>query len=225
MRIVFRARSVAVASLACVALAGCSSLQSNKAKGAATGAAVGGAAGAVIGRANGSTAKGAIIGAVVGGTVGAVIGHQMDQQAKEIQQNIPGATVERVGEGIQVTFQSGLLFDFDSDAIKPTAAQNLRNLASSLDKYPGSNLLIVGHTDAQGTDQYNQALSERRARSTAVYLANQGVAASRLQTVGRGETEPVGSNDTDAGRELNRRVEVAIYASDAYKNQIKSQTP
>jgi outer membrane protein OmpA-like peptidoglycan-associated protein len=225
MRIINRSRSVAVAALACVVFSGCSTLQSNKAKGAATGAAVGGAAGAVIGRANGSTAKGAIIGAVVGGTVGAVIGHQMDQQAKEIQQNIPGATVERVGEGIQVTFQSGLLFDFDSDVIKPTAAQNLRNLAASLDKYPGSNLLIVGHTDAVGSDSYNQTLSERRARSTAVYLANQGVTSSRLQTAGRGETEPVGTNDTDSGRELNRRVEVAIYASDAYKQQIRSQNP
>ena len=168
-------RSVAIVALACTTLAGCSSLNSNKAKGGVAGAAVGGAVGAAIGRANGSTAKGAIIGAAVGGTVGAIIDHQMDQQAKELQQNIPGATVERVGEGIQVTFESGLLFDFNSDVIKAAAAQNLDNLASSLDKYPGSNLLIVGHTDAVGSDDYNQTLSERRARSTAVYLANRGV--------------------------------------------------
>ena len=218
-------RSVAGVALACTALAACSSLQSNKAKGAVTGAAVGGAAGAMIGRANGSTAKGAIIGAAVGGAVGAVIGHQMDQQAKELQQNIPGATVERVGEGIQVTFESGLLFDFNSDVVKPTAAQNLNNLASSLDKYPGSNLLIVGHTDAVGSDDYNQTLSERRARSTAVYLANRGVNSSRLQTVGRGETEPVATNDAEDGRAKNRRVEVAIYASDAYKQQVQKQNP
>lgn len=218
-------RSVAVVALACTTLVGCSSLQSNKAKGGVTGAAVGGAAGAMIGRANGSTAKGAIIGAVVGGTVGAIIGHQMDQQAKELEQNIPGATVERVGEGIQVTFESGLLFDFNSDAVKPAAATNLSNLAASLDKYPGSNLLIVGHTDAVGTDEYNQDLSERRARSTALYLASKGVASSRLQTVGRGETEPVASNDTEEGRAKNRRVEVAIYASDAYKDQLKRQNP
>jgi outer membrane protein OmpA-like peptidoglycan-associated protein len=225
MHITKYSRSVAVVALACTALAGCSSLNSNKAKGGVAGAAVGGAFGAAIGRANGSTAKGAIIGAAVGGTVGAIIGHQMDQQAKELQQNIPGATVERVGEGIQVTFESGLLFDFNSDAVKPTAAQNLDNLAASLDKYPGSNLLIVGHTDAVGSDDYNQALSERRARSTALYLANRGVATSRLQTVGRGETEPVGSNDTEDGRAKNRRVEVAIYASDALKQQIQKQNP
>jgi outer membrane protein OmpA-like peptidoglycan-associated protein len=225
MHIMTYPRSVAVVALACTTLAACSSLQSNKAKGAIAGAAVGGAAGAAIGRANGSTAKGAIIGAAVGGTVGAIIGHQMDQQAKELQQNIPGATVERVGEGIQVTFESGLLFDFNSDAIKPAAAQNLNNLASSLDKYPGSNLLIVGHTDAVGSDEFNQGLSERRARSTAVYLANRGVSASRLQTVGRGETEPVATNDTEEGRAKNRRVEVAIYASDAYKQQLQKQNP
>jgi len=215
-------RGVAALTLTAVALSGCASLN-NKEKGAAIGAATGAAAGGMIGRANGSTAKGAIIGAVVGGTVGAVIGHQMDQQAKELEQNIPGAIVERVGEGIQVTFQSGLLFDFDSDRIKTDAAVNLKNLAASLDKYPNSSLLIVGHTDAVGSADYNQTLSERRARSTATYLSGQGVAVTRLQTLGRGETEPVASNDTEQGMQKNRRVEVAIYASDAYRNQLKSQ--
>jgi outer membrane protein OmpA-like peptidoglycan-associated protein len=201
---------------------GCASL-SNKEKGAVIGATVGGAAGAAVGRVNGSTAKGANIGAAVGGTVGAVIGHQMDQQAKELEQNIPGAIVERVGEGIQVTFQSGLLFDFDSDRVKTEAGANLKNLAASLDKYPNSSLLIVGHTDAVGSDSYNQTLSDKRARSTAAYLANQGVSAARLQMVGRGETEPVASNDDESGRQKNRRVEVAIYASDKYRDQLKSQ--
>ena len=215
-------RGVAALTLTAVVLSGCASLN-NKEKGAAIGAATGAAAGGMIGRANGSTAKGAIIGAVVGGTVGAVIGHQMDQQAKELEQNIPGAIVERVGEGIQVTFQSGLLFDFDSDRIKTDAATNLKNLAASLDKYPNSSLLIVGHTDAVGAADYNQTLSERRARSTASYLSSQGVSVTRLQTLGRGETEPVASNDNEAGMQKNRRVEVAIYASDAYRNQLKSQ--
>lgn len=223
MQLLNFSRSVGTVALLSVALAGCSTLRTNKERGAVIGAAAGGAAGAAIGRANGSTAKGAIIGATVGGVVGGVIGHQMDQQAKELKQNIPGAIVERVGEGIQVTFPSGLLFDFDSDVIKPTAAQNLRNLASSLDKYPNSSLLIVGHTDAIGSDAYNQGLSERRARSAAIFLANQGVSSGRLQTLGRGETEPVASNDTDAGRERNRRVEVAIYASDAYRRQLQAQ--
>src|SRR5947207_14100668 len=137
-----------------VVLSACAGM-SQKQKGAVIGATTGAAVGGVIGNQTGSTARGAIIGAVVGGAAGAVIGHQMDQQAKELQQNINGATVERVGEGIEVTFQSGLLFDFDSDRIKADAAHNLKNLAASLDKYPGSNLLIVGHTDAVGTASYN----------------------------------------------------------------------
>src|SRR6185369_1524598 len=164
-----------------------------------------------------NTAKGAIIGAVLGGAAGAIIGHQMDQQAKELEQNIPGATVERVGEGIQVTFASGLLFDFDSDRVLPAARTNLDNLAASLQKYKDSELMIVGHTDAKGTDSYNQELSERRARSAASYLRSQGVS-RRIQALGRGETEPVATNDTDDGRQQNRRVEVAIYAGDRMKN-------
>jgi len=188
---------------------------SRKEKGAVIGAAAGGAVGGVIGNQTGSTARGAIIGAVVGGTIGAVIGHQMDQQAKELQQNIPGATVTRVGEGIAVTFASGLLFDFDSDVIRSDAAQNLKSLAASLGKYPNTDLLIVGHTDATGSDAYNQGLSERRARSAANYLIGEGVAQLRLRSVGRGETEPIASNDTESGQARNRRVEVAIYANES----------
>jgi outer membrane protein OmpA-like peptidoglycan-associated protein len=204
-------------------LSACQTLNTNKERGVVIGSATGAVIGGAVGRANGSTAKGAIIGATVGGVVGGVIGHQMDQQAKELEQNIPGAIVERVGEGIQVTFESGLMFDFNSDRIRPEAATNLRNLASSLDKYPNSSLLIVGHTDAVGSDDYNLSLSERRARSTASYLGSQGVSSARLQTVGRGETEPVAPNDSDAGMQKNRRVEVAIYASEAYRNQLKTQ--
>ena len=191
--------------------------------GAALGAGAGAAVGGVVGNATGNTARGAIIGAVVGGAAGAIIGHQMDQQAKEIKQQIPGAVVERVGEGLQVTFESGLLFPYDSDVLTAAAQQNLTTFAASLDKYPNTSLLIVGHTDAVGSDSYNQNLSQRRARSTASYLVSQGVSVARLQTVGRGETEPVASNETEAGMQKNRRVEVAIYASDAYRNQLRSQ--
>lgn len=205
------------AVLLVVWLAACAGL-SRKEKGAAIGAAAGGAAGAVIGNQTGSTTRGAIIGAVVGGTVGAIIGHQMDQQAKELKQDIPGATVARVGEGIAVTFASGLLYDFDSDVVRPDAAQNLRSLAASLQKYPNTNLLIVGHTDAVGTSEYNQALSQRRATAAANYLASQGVNAARLQAVGRGETEPIATNDTEAGRQSNRRVEIAIVADASTRN-------
>jgi len=179
--------------------------------GAAMGAAGGGVLGGVIGNATGSTARGAIIGAVVGGAAGAIIGHQMDQQAKELEVAIPGATVERVGEGIAVTFSSGLLYAFDSEAIRPEAGANLQQLAKSLVAYPNTSLLIVGLTDTVGTDAYNQALSERRATAAMQYLTQYGVASSRVRTAGRGETEPVFSNDTDAGRERNRRIEVAIF--------------
>ncbi len=193
-------------------VAACASL-SRKEKGAVIGATAGGAVGGVIGNQTGSTARGAIIGAVIGGTVGAVIGHQMDQQAKELRQDIPGATVTRVGEGIAVTFASGLLYDFDSDVVRAAAATNLRNLAASLGKYPKTDLLIVGHTDSKGADDYNQTLSQKRATAASNYLAAQGVSSARLRALGRGETEPVASNDTETGRQSNRRVEIAIYAN------------
>ncbi|HKR08888.1 MAG TPA: OmpA family protein [Gemmatimonadaceae bacterium] len=206
-----------------VVLSGCAGM-SQKQKGAVIGATAGAAAGAVIGNQTGSTARGAIIGAVIGGAAGAVIGHQMDQQAKELQQNIPGATITRVGEGIAVSFPSGILYPFNSTEILPAGKDNLRQLASSLDKYPNSDVLIVGHTDSVGTDAYNQDLSQRRALAASAYLQSLGVPASRLQTQGRGETEPIASNDTEDGRQRNRRVEIAIYASEAYRNQVKSQS-
>ena len=197
---------------------GCASLN-KKEKGAIIGGASGAAVGAAVGRANGSTAKGAIIGAAVGGTAGAVIGHQMDQQAKEIKQNIPGAIVERVGEGLQVTFESGLLFDYNSDALREAARKNLATLATSLEKYPNTNLTVVGHTDATGSDAYNMTLSERRAAAASNYLAAKGVSRTRLRSTGRGEGEPLVSNDTEADRQKNRRVEVAIYANEQLKAQ------
>lgn len=216
-----RTAAIAVIALASFGLSACASM-SNKERGAVIGAGAGAAVGGVIGNnTGGSTAKGAIIGAVVGGAAGAVIGHQMDQQAKELSINIPGAKVERVGEGIQVTFDSGLLFDFDSDVIRPDAGRNLVELAQSLKKYPNSQLLIVGHTDSKGDESYNQGLSYRRSNSAAAYLQAQGVARTRVATNGRGEYEPVASNDTDSGRQLNRRVEVAIYASEEYRNQVR----
>ena len=216
-------RSVRVVSglvVAAIALNACASLN-NKEKGGIIGASGGAVIGGAIGKANGSTAKGAILGAVVGGAAGMIIGNQMDKQAAELKQNIPGAVVERVGEGIQVTFDSGLLFDFDSDVVRTEARTNLRNLAASLDKYPGSDLLIAGHTDSVGTDAYNLALSQRRSEAAVAYLSSQGVSRSRMTSRGLGETEPVAPNDSDAGRSKNRRVEVAIYAGAAQREQAK----
>lgn len=210
------ARACGCTALAAVALAAtaCASA-SRQEKGAVIGTVAGATVGSIIGNNTGSTARGAIIGAVVGGTAGAVIGHQMDQQAKELKFEIPGAIVERVGEGIQVTFASGILYDFDSDLIRPEAGLNLETLATSLKKYPNTQLLIVGHTDALGTSAYNQDLSARRASSASRYLTIMGLAASRVQTSGKGESEPLAANGTEAGRQLNRRIEVAIFAGES----------
>jgi outer membrane protein OmpA-like peptidoglycan-associated protein len=217
-----RSRTVGALFIAgSVVLSACAGM-SQKQRGAVIGATAGAAVGGVIGNQTGSTARGAIVGAVLGGAAGAVIGHQMDQQAKELEQSIPGATVQRVGEGIAVTFASGILFPFNSTEILPDGRTNLQQLATSLEKYPNSDILIVGHTDSVGTDAYNLDLSQRRATAASTLLQSLGVPASRLHAVGKGESEPIQPNDTEAGRAQNRRVEVAIYASEAYRNQVKN---
>jgi outer membrane protein OmpA-like peptidoglycan-associated protein len=216
-------RHAVVLSLAAAGFSGLSGCARNAQRGLVIGSAGGAVIGGVIGKVSGSTAKGAIIGAVVGGAAGAIIGDQMDRQAHELKQNIPGATVERVGEGIQVTFASGLLYDFDSDVVKATARTNLQALAKSLEKYPGSDLLILGHTDSVGTAEYNKRLSVRRADAAARYLETQGVQRSRIGTGGLGEEEPIATNATDTGRGQNRRVEVAIYASEKLREEARKR--
>jgi outer membrane protein OmpA-like peptidoglycan-associated protein len=212
-----------IATLGMGGLSGCASMN-NTQRGAAVGAGAGGAIGAVIGNNTGSTARGAIIGAVLGGAAGAVIGHRMDRQASDLEGELGNnAEVERVGEGIAVTFASGILFPFDSDQILPAGRTNLSQLATSLQRYPGTEVLIVGHTDSQGTDAYNMALSQRRADSARNYLVSMGIPGDRIRTAGRGETEPVASNETEAGRQQNRRVEIAIFASQQYRNQILNE--
>lgn len=210
------------AAVLLTAAAGCSG--SNKATDVGIlGAGAGGVIGGVIGKSQDKTARGVLIGAAVGGTVGAIIGSQMDKQAEELDEELEGATVERVGEGIQITFDSNILFEFDSSELSAAAQQNLNDLAESLKDYDNTEILIAGHTDATGADDYNQALSERRAAAAAVYLHNQGIDGPRLEIVGHGESEPVASNDTDAGRQQNRRVEVAIVASEEYRRQLEEE--
>lgn len=221
MQVIRSVRAVSAFTLLATALTGCAGM-SQKERGAVIGATAGAAVGGVIGNQTGSTARGAIIGAVVGGAAGAVIGHQMDQQAKELQQNIPGATIARVGEGIAVTFSSGILFPYNSTDILPAGRANLDQLAASLEKYPDSDILIVGHADSDGSDAYNLDLSQRRAAAASAYLQAKGVPASRLHATGKGESEPIASNDTEAGKQQNRRVEIAIYASEAYRNRVKA---
>lgn len=217
-----RASYLMTAVTATVVLAstfGCASWGDKQKKGTGIGAAGGGVLGAIIGHKTGSTARGAIIGAVVGGAAGAIIGNRMDVQADKLARELEGAQVSRVGEGIAVTFDSGILFPFDSAALTTEARSNLRKLADSLQAEARTNVMIVGHTDSDGSDSYNQQLSERRGRSAEDYLSSLGVASSRLASRGRGEAEPIASNGTEEGRRQNRRVEVAIYASGAWRNE------
>jgi outer membrane protein OmpA-like peptidoglycan-associated protein len=217
IKIEIAAISITVATF-CILISGCSSFTKTE-KGAAIGAGGGGVLGAFIGKAAGNTALGAIIGGAVGGTAGALIGRKMDKQAAEIKQTVPGATVDRQGEGIIVKFDSGILFDIDKTDVKPLAQTNLKKLAASLQNNPQTDILVVGHTDSTGTVKHNLDLSIKRARSVRSYLIAAGVDGSRLSTQGKGETEPIADNSTTAGRAQNRRVEIVIVANDQMKNQ------
>jgi outer membrane protein OmpA-like peptidoglycan-associated protein len=217
-----RSLTVALAVTTLGTSAGCASMN-NTERGAAAGAGAGGAIGAVIGRQSGNTARGAIIGAVVGGAAGAVIGRRMDRQAAELDRSLEGAEVERVGEGIAVTFESGVLYPFDSDQVLPAGRANLQRLAASLREYPGTEVLIVGHTDSQGADDYNMRLSYRRAEAARQLLITNGIRPGDIRVEGRGEMEPVADNSTEGGRAQNRRVEIAIFASEQYREQVLRQ--
>ena len=185
-----------------------------------TGALVGAAAGAAVGGATTGSARGAIIGAAIGGAAGAAIGAVMDAQAEDLQDKLPNATVERVGEGIQVTFDSGILFDVGQSTLRPVAQQNLRELVASLEDYEGTDVLVVGHTDSTGAEDFNQRLSEQRAAAAQNYLIGAGLESARVQAMGRGEMEPIASNETEVGRQENRRVEIAIYASEEMRAEM-----
>ena len=185
-----------------------------------TGALGGAAAGAIVGGLASGTARGAIIGAAVGGAAGTAIGAVMDRQAEDLQDKLPNARVERVGEGITVTFDSGILFDVNSADLRAAAQQNLRDLVESLREYEGTEVLVVGHTDSTGTAAYNQGLSERRASAARTFLVGAGLEAGCVRAVGMGLNEPIASNDTEAGRQENRRVEVAIFADEDMQREM-----
>ena len=188
--------------------------------GAGGGAVVGGVLGRVIGGKNG-TAAGAIIGAAVGGSGGALIGRKMDKQAAELQRDMQNAKVERVGEGIKITFDSGILFDTNSATLRAASQTEIQKMAAVLQKYPDTNVLIEGHTDNTGSDAINNPLSQRRAQAVADYTTTQGVDASRVTTQGYGSSQPIADNTTEAGKQANRRVEIAIYANEEMK-KVKS---
>lgn len=193
-------------------LLGCNSLSKSQ-KGVLIGAGAGGAVGAGIGKAAGNTALGAILGATVGGVTGGIIGKRMDKQAQEIEQ-IPGAEVTRVGEGINVTFDSGVLFGVDKANITADAEGKLNQLAEILNKYPDTYILVEGHTDASGSTSYNKTLSKNRADAVSNFLESQSVNDSRIRTKWYGESQPKFPNDNADNMAKNRRVEFAIYANE-----------
>jgi len=198
---------------ATVLLAGCASMNKTT-KGAVVGTAAGGAMGAVIGKATGNPALGAIIGATVGGATGAIIGREMDKQAAEIEQTVPDAKVERVGEGIVVEFSSAVLFGFDQSDLSAEAKANLDKLVKVLNTYPDTNIEVQGHTDSKGSETYNQNLSVKRATSVSDYLVANQITSGRITTKGFGETMPEYDNETEEGRAQNRRVEFLITANE-----------
>lgn len=207
-----------IPALLAVLLTNCKSAN-NTQKGTGIGVAAGAAAGALIGGGGKSSVFGALIGAAVGGGAGYLIGHHMDKQAQEIKQAVPDAQVQRVGEGINMTFNSGLLFMINSSALSEAAKVNLEKVAAVFVKYPETNILIEGHTDNTGTAEYNMELSKKRAYSVSDYLQSKGVAASRMDIKWYGETQPKYPNTTDANRSLNRRVEVGISANEQMKQE------
>ncbi len=201
---------------------GCRTVKENKRAfmGAGAGVLVGGALGGIIGKSSGNTGKGVLIGAAVGGVAGAAIGHYMDRQKAKLQKDLGKiAKVERVGEGLQITFDSGILFNVGSDKLSPEAQTNLKKLSETLREYNETYILIDGHTDNTGSDELNQKLSEKRAESVSQTLQEQGITTSRLGTRGFGKGQPVADNTTEVGRKQNRRVEIAIWANEKLREK------
>ena len=214
---------IATMIAALLTMSGCANMSNTK-KGAVIGGGTGAVVGGVIGKATGNTAVGAIIGAAIGGAAGAYIGRYMDRQAEEIQKDIEGAKVERVGEGIKITFDSGLMFALNKSELTGTTKANLDELATILNKYEDTEILLEGHTDASGSDEYNLELSKKRAQAVSNHLASAGVSSVRFTIMGYGEAQPIADNDTDMGRQQNRRVEVAIFANDELKKAAERET-
>jgi len=216
---IYRILMLSVLTVSIITLTGCGT--SRTMKGGAIGGAAGGAIGGIIGSQSDNTAQGAILGAMIGGTAGALIGNYMDKQAEELRADLENAEVERIGEGIKITFDSGILFDFNSYQLRDASKENLGDLANTLNKYDDTEILTEGHTDSIGDSAYNQELSVKRANSVFEYLEDLNVSEDRFIIKGYGESQPVANNETETGRQKNRRVEVAIYANDKLKKAAK----
>ena len=197
----------------------------NAQKGAGIGVVAGGIIGAIIGNNTGiGTAGGAAIGAAIGGGTGAVIGHSMDKQAREIDQALPSADVERVGEGIRLVLkEDAVRFDLNKSTLTAQAKTNLDKLVPVFKEYADTNIEIFGYTDSSGKPEYNLTLSQKRAESVKVYLISKGLVSSRFKTSGLGIAEPIATNDTPEGRSQNRRVEFAITANQKMVEEAKQQ--
>jgi outer membrane protein OmpA-like peptidoglycan-associated protein len=192
-------------------------------KGAVIGGTSGAVIGGVVGHTMGNTAMGAIIGAAAGGVAGGVIGHKMDKQAEEIAKEMGDAEVIREGEGIVIKFKEKVLFAYDRSDLNATAKTNLDKLKNILLKYPETNITVIGHTDSKGYDRYNQTLSESRATAVTNYANQNGIDKARLTAIGKGETDPIATNDTEEGSASNRRVEFVITANDKMKAEAKAE--
>ncbi|WP_370622838.1 OmpA family protein [Winogradskyella forsetii] len=200
----------------------------NKQKGAVIGAAGGAILGAIIGNNVGdgnNSELGAVIGGVVGGGAGVLIGRKMDKQAQEIENEIPGATVERVDDGIVLTFdeQSGVYFATEKYNINDKSQATLNKLAGVFKEYPDTNILVVGHTDNTGNDAYNMTLSKNRAQAVTNYLMGKGLSSGRFTTHWFGEEQPMYDNSTAEGRSKNRRVNIAIVPDENMVNEAKQE--
>ena len=204
----------------------CSSVKNanNTQKGAGIGVATGALIGGLIGASSGNAAWGAAIGGAVGGVAGGVIGNKMDKQAREIDQALPGADVERVGEGIHLTLkEDSVLFDTGKASLTAKAKANLDKLLPVFNEYSDTNIEIFGYTDSTGSPEFNLTLSQKRAESVKNYLISKGLVASRFKTTGLGIEQPIATNDTPEGRSQNRRVEFAITANDKMKEEAKKE--
>ncbi len=205
-----------------ILLAGCKTMNKTQ-KGAVIGTAGGAAVGAAIGKASGNTAMGAILGATVGGVTGAVIGRNMDKQAEAMKKSVPGAKVERVGEGYVIEFSDKILFALNKSDLNMEAKRSLDKMITVLNDYPDTNIEVQGHTDSKGTDAYNEKLSRRRADAVSGYLRSKSIASSRLSTKAYGESAPKYSNDNEDGASQNRRVEFLVYANEKMKAEARKE--
>jgi outer membrane protein OmpA-like peptidoglycan-associated protein len=213
-----------------ISLTNCKAIQNanNKQKGGVIGATGGAILGAIIGNnvgKGGNGELGAVIGGVVGGGAGILIGSKMDKQAQKIEEEIPGAQVERVDDGIVVTFDetSGVYFDTEKYNINSASQTTLNKLIGVFKEYPDTNILVVGHTDSQGSEEYNMTLSKNRAYAVTNYLSQNGISQGRLKTNWFGETQPKYDNATADGRAKNRRVNVAILPNEKMIQDAKTQ--